>query len=238
MNSSIITNGGFEILINLYCSVIPRTALAVISLALAPMTMSAGVIYDNLSVGSGAVSGGVAGVAPAPAAHGPLGDSFSTGGSAVNLTDVKLLLSASNPSDGGFFAILLLSNNANSPGATLDTLSVLPDNFLTTTLSALEIALFPPSPIALAANTRYWIEVTSNDQGSAQWSFDATNVGTGVASEYNYFNGSALANSAFTPYQMEITVAPASSAVPEPATWTLLAAGLALIPAIRRKFRA
>jgi hypothetical protein len=81
---------------------------------------TAGVVYDNISGATGAVSGGSARIASTNA---PLANSFSTGGQSALLTDVGLLLLALNPSSGGSFSVSLLSDNSTSPGTTLTTIA-------------------------------------------------------------------------------------------------------------------
>jgi hypothetical protein len=115
----------------------------------------------------------------------------------------------------------------------LDSLGVFNDSSLTSTLTPFDITL--ATPFALAANTRYWIEISGTAASTTSWSFDQTNVGTGVAAEYNYYAGAVAANSAFTPYQMQITD---SATTPEPATWSLIImAGVGLVLR-RQKFHA
>ena len=62
---------------------------------------------------------------------GPLADSFSTGGSAVNLSDVKLLLETGTPT--GSITVTLRSDSSTSPGAVLTTIGTLNDTSLTPT---------------------------------------------------------------------------------------------------------
>jgi len=81
----------------------------------------------------------------------------------------------------------LYTDSATGPGSLLETLGTIPDSHLNTTLAVLDFSL--SSPEALAANTRYWIGVSATNS-SAEWSFDATNGGTGVANEYNDYDSS------------------------------------------------
>jgi hypothetical protein len=190
-----------------YLSVGGGIALALLSLTVAPAPAAAGTIYDN----STQLSGGTALVTSAD--NGPLADSFSTGATDVSLTDVQLLIGADNPSDGGSFTVDLLSDSSTSPGSVLDTIGTINDSSLTTSLGLVDVAL--TTPYALTADTRYWIEL-SGDPTSAFWAFTASNTGTGVAGEYNYYAGLVKANDTFTPYQMQVNVSP------EPASWTLM----------------
>jgi PEP-CTERM putative exosortase interaction domain len=188
-----------------------------------PGPATAGVVYDNISGASGAVSGGSAGIATTNA---PLANSFSTGGQSTLLTDVGLLLRALNPASGGSFSVSLLSDNSTSPGVTLTTIATVNDSLLAATLGTFSYQL--PTPYPLAAHTRYWIELDS-PSSTSEWSFTATNVGIGVDNEYVYYAGQVFANSAFTPYQMTVT-----TVVPEPTTIGLCALGLLVIAAARR----
>jgi hypothetical protein len=184
---------------------------------------TAGVVYDNISGATGAVSGGSARIASTNA---PLANSFSTGGQSTLLTDVGLLLLALNPSSGGSFSVSLLSDNSTSPGTTLTTIATVDDSALSATLGTFSYQL--PTPYPLAANTRYWIELDGSSTTS-EWSFTATNVGIGVGNEYVYYAGQVSANSVFTPYQMTVT-----TVVPEPTTLGLCALGLFAIAAVGR----
>jgi hypothetical protein len=184
-----------------------RIMLAFLSLSVAAIQATATVIYNNLGVTSG---GGSALLPP----NGPQANSFSTS-TAATLTDVELMMLANNPADGGSFTVSLLSDSSTAPGTLLDTIAVVADSSLTTSFADYDYVL--TSPVALTSSTRYWIEA-SQAAGTAVWSFDATNGGVGVASEFNLFSGSVVANSALTPNQMEVNVAP------EPASWTLMIA--------------
>jgi len=179
--------------------------------------VNADILYDNLSVSSG----GTASVSSLD--HGPLADSFSTGVSPTSLTDVKLLLGASAPVDGGSFSVTLLSDSSTSPGSLLTTIGTVNDSSLSTSLGTVDLSL--ATPYALTANTRYWIEV-SGTSTSGVWSFTAVNSGTGVAGEYNFYAGLVKANSDFTPYQMQVNTS--TVAVPEPGTLTVALGTIAI----------
>jgi len=204
------------------CLVLALAATVVLTLS---SVADAGIIYDNISPSTGATSGGSASISSSD--HGPLADSFSTGAGFSVLTDLKLLVAATTPTDGDSFNVLLLSDTSTSPGSVLTTLRTVSDSSLTTTLSTVDIIL--STPYLLAANTRYWIELSSPST-SGVWSFTTTNVGIGVANEYNFYAGSVSANSAFTPYQMTVT----TSAVPEPSSFGLCAIGIAALAIARR----
>ncbi len=198
---------------------------------------NAGIIFDNLTgtTGNGgtASSGGSASISSAN--NGPLGNSFTTTSGSNLLTDVKLVLSATTPTDGGSFSVLLMSNNAsnNTPGSVLATLGTINDSSLTSTLANYDVAI--STPYLLAASTRYYIELNGNPT-SARWSYTQTNYGVGVANEFNFYAGSSSANSAFTPYQMQVTTAAAAAgAVPEPASLALSGIGLAVVAIARRR---
>jgi hypothetical protein len=125
----------------------------------------AGTLYNNL----GAVSDGTD-----PLIFlGPLADSFSTG-PATTLDDVKLLLRTSFI-DTSSSTVSLLSDNATSPGSLIAQLGSISDSSLPVgSLAVVDFAAF--TPIALAANTRYLIELTSTVFSSAVWSFQMTSV--------------------------------------------------------------
>jgi len=187
--------------------------LACAILALAPFsstTANATYLYNNIDVSSGGTAHA------STSGSGPLGNSFSTGPSGYTLTAVDLLVLVDNPSDGGSFTVSLLNDSSIHPGSTIAT-DTFHDSMLSTSLSTLSA---PFSSMALAADTRYWIEL-STSTGSLEWAYTAANDGIGVANEYNFSAGSVSANQAFTPYQMRI-----GSAVPEPSTWALMLAGI------------
>ena len=186
-----------------------RIAIAVAFLSFAAVSSaSAGIIYDNISQPTGGVA-----AASFINASGPLYDSFSTGDSALSLTDVQLLLAASNPGDGFSAMIVLAADNGTSPGTLVDFLGMVADSSLTTAPTVIDL---PQTGGPLAPDTRYWVGVIASNS-SVEWAFDSVNDGTGVANEFNYYSGMVKANSAFTPFQLQV-----SAATPEPGSLSLM----------------
>jgi hypothetical protein len=184
------------------------------------MAANATYLYNNIDVSSGGTA------SASTLDNGPLGNSFSTGSAGYSLTSVDLLVLADDPSDGGSFTVSLLNDSSIHPGSTIAT-DIFNDSVLSTSLSILSA---PFASIKLAADTRYWIEL-STSTGSLEWSFTGVNDGIGVANEYNFYAGAVSANPAFTPYQMSI-----GSAAPEPSTWALMLAGFAGRGFVRYRF--
>jgi hypothetical protein len=200
--------------------------LAIVSL----FTVSAGgvnaaPVYSNInnpSDGSDDVfnSGG----AP-PFAAGPLADSFTTGASPVTLADLilKLSLDSTFPSTPGSISIDLVNDSGTSPGTLNTHVATLPDNDprLSTSLANLS---FPVS-IPLDPLTRYWIELTANNnESNIQWSFSDTISGPGVPGEFwADANGTHPNDPAGGPFQMELDP---PVGIPEPSTVVILVVGL------------
>lgn len=190
-------------------------------LAAAPTMCHAAVIYDNLTQ----PFGGSDGVGTGGLVEGPLYDSFSTGtGSGFLLTSVQLLLSNGGGSSGTT-SIGIYSNNAGtippSPGSLFATIGTVTDSSLSGTASVWSVS--PVSPLSLAASTRYWVGLSTNNNASMQWFYASSNAGTGVADEYFSNSQGSFANAGNGPYQMSVSV----TAVPEPSTCASLLAGLA-----------
>lgn len=212
-----------------------KTKMAVAFAAVAMMGASASaanavtggtVLYDNLdatTVGAGPYSDNQLG---------PIAASFSTGSSAVSLGTVSVLLQellTDPPSD--YATIALLGDDNTSPGAVIATLGTVYDSQLS----------FSPTTFSfsggeqLAANTRYWIEITGTTYSVGAWNSAGDDSGTGVAGEYfSNFNG--VAPDAAKAYQMEVTAAPAGvSAAPEPSAWLLMIAGVGGVGLLLRR---
>ena len=201
-------------------------------LAAAPTMCRAQVIYNNLTQ----ASAGYDGVGSGGLVQGPLYDSFSTGtGSGILLTGVQLLLSKSGGSSGTT-SIGIYNNDAGtsppSPGSLFATIGTVTDSSLSGTASVWNVSL--GSSLSLAASTRYWVGLSTNNNASTQWWYAASGTGTGVANEFFSNSTGNYANAGDRPYQMLVTV------VPEPSLYAMALAGLAFGGSVvfRRRMRA
>jgi hypothetical protein len=188
-------------------------------LALAGIPASATVLYDNLSApidGEDSIS-----------SIGPLADSFSTGGSVMSLTDLKVRVSG-DPASNGDVGISLLADNGTSPGAFIATLGSIAAGSLGTDL-VYDFSL--ASPIALASNTRYWIELTTLNP-SATWPFSFDVSGTGVGSEF-FANSTGVTSNFDGPYLMRVSAEAAT--VSEPAAVSLVGLSILALAMLRRR---
>lgn len=160
------------------------------------------------------------------AGFGPLADSFSTGGTSITLTDVKVDLGTGflDPSA----TVSLLGDNSTSPGSLISTLGNVNVSGAATVYDLSGLSL------SLAANTRYWIEVSATDS-SIIWPWSTDTSGTGVGSEYFYYQNGVFPNTE-GPYLMEVSGISGAS-VPEPPVLPLFALGfLAMAYLGRRRF--
>lgn len=197
-----------------------RTLAALVTAgALAASAAQAGALLDTLSSPP-------SGFADPVADLGPLADSFSTGASAVTLGSVSLLLGAT-PTDGGSVTVSLLSDAGQSPGALIDTLGVIPDAALSSTGT---VASVGGAGATLAANTRYWISVSTSDASSAVLSYTNASTGAGASGEV-FANANGVFPDSEGPYQIRVLAAP------EPAAWSLMILGAGLIGGAMRRRR-
>ena len=185
---------------------VKSTVCAVLMSCCLVSAVKAEVLFDNLGYPSVGADGALA--------HGPLYASFSTVG-ANTLTDVSLLIGADNPNDGGTFTIGLFSDSSTSPGSLLTALGTFDDFQLSSSL-----AVFSDSvSYSLSAGTRYWIGISSSD-GSVYWSYEADDLGLGVAGEF-YDNQGGVSLNSDGAYQMELV----AGTVPEPSSWAMMVIG-------------
>jgi hypothetical protein len=185
-------------------------ALALFTFSAAAPQATAAAIFDTLSL---TYAGDTA-----LATFGPLAASFSTGSTAVTLTDVQLSIEATNPSDGDTFLIGLFPDTGTTYpyfAGPLVTITGVADSSLTGAFADYDYAL---GPVALAANTRYWIALNTTNASSVEWS-DTGSQGVGSESEYFLADSNVSANDPFGPFQMQVN---AEEATPEPASGSLI----------------
>jgi len=198
--------------------------ILLISLIFLPGIVNAEILYNNLSSSNN-------GADPLTSFFGPpLFDSFSTGSSGFNLSDVKLLLEG-NSSSSGSFSVAIYSDSSTAPGTLQYTIDTISDSTLSSSLSVVDFTF--ASPDALAANTRYWLVLNSTNNSSAYWGWSDDQSALGVAGEY-FGHGSGVYPNTGGPYQMELS---SNSAVPEPTTILLLSLGLIGLAGVRRKLK-
>ncbi len=147
--------------------------------------------------------------------------SFSTDSQNYVLNSVSLLLSSA---DSGA-AVYLYSDSSSAPSQLLGQLN-LSDNYS----SSLSPTVFTATNLSLTANTSYWV-VLNDVNGSVNWSYQATDSGT--SANWAEWDGSFWATSTSYPYQLSVVATPA--AVPLPASFSLLLAGLASLGFTKRK---
>lgn len=165
---------------------------------------------------------------------GPLAASFSTGAFSGDLSSVTLDLYEPSDTDTGTITVDLFSDNSTAPGTVLETIG-------TIDASSLSIGNSSDSTLntsyALDANTRYWIELSTEDS-AAEWAYADDTSGTGVAGEYYYGDGNVSPNGTDDsgPYQMDVEGVSASP-VPEPPALLLLGTGLLGLLALKLRRR-
>jgi hypothetical protein len=187
------------------------TLIALVSLSAHVAQATTTVIYNSTGAaqfGSDAISS---------SAGGPLADEFLTGNSPSILSQTVILFYVpATASTSGTISAGLYSN-ANGPATLLSTLGTVPNN--STTLSNTYVTDQFYSSYQLAANTEYWIELSSSDT-QWNWLYALNSTGVGVAGQDVYLEG-AVANTQGSVFEMELSTTDVTSASPEPATLAL-----------------
>jgi hypothetical protein len=160
--------------------------------------------------------------------------SFSTSASPFDLQSVELALADKVAPTTGGFTIELFADSSGSPGGLLDVIATESDTSLTTTLTDYTFA----TNIALAPNTRYWIEVVANPETSsvAGWELTSTLTGPEVSTEYYGTNHPAVGSNSSASFAFEMDLGGVNT--PEPSTILLGIIGLAILAAHRLRGRA
>jgi len=197
------------------------SASAAVLVTAAIPTANAKLIYDNLGSsqdGSDPVY-----------SFGPLADSFATGAVGGKLEGVAAQLMSLSSAYSGDIEMFLLADNGASPGAPLISLGGLRAESVSTALFT-SYTFTPVSTFILAANTRYWLEITGATPNAIQWSWSNDLSGLGVAGQSSYSREFGVNDNspAFGPYQMAVSV-------PEPGSLALMC--LALGPVVARSLR-
>jgi hypothetical protein len=198
-------------------------------LGLCLLTAAAGLRADTVYNNVGSTSDGTDPVTGA----GPLEDSFTTGASSFSFGGVTVLLDTTDTT--GTVTASLLSDSSGNPGSLITTLGTVSDSALGSTLADYTFNLSTPD--TLAANTTYWIQLSSDDGSSAQWSWSLDSSAPGVSGQ-SFANIAGEFPSTYGSYQMSVNDPPPAGTVPtpEPGVFSLLAIGLAaLVFASRRK---
>jgi hypothetical protein len=195
-----------------------RCLVLILCVAALTFTANATDIYNNLaspSDGADSITG-----------FGPLYDSFLTGGSTFDLASVGLKLFFPGPATGTF-TVGLYADNSISPGALLYTIATVSDSSLTVGLNDYNYNLAAPQ--LLAANTRYWIGLSSSDSNTF-WSWSLDQSGIGVVGNY-FANQNGVFSNDNGPYQMRVS----DTTTPEPGSLVLLGTGLAGMTGLLRR---
>lgn len=177
------------------------------------------------------------------AEFGPLGFSFTTNSSATSLSDVKLGLSPT-----GVLAAVVRRRSAavtlSGPGINVEVCANNPSGpqpanpctqigaVSDSSVTGVTLVDVPVSPtVPLSPDTRYWIGLTVPSSSSLSFDFSETIGGTGVSTEFNFFNGRTFPNNTtFGAYIGSVTSTTNSApppATPAPASLLLTFAGLA-----------
>jgi hypothetical protein len=202
-------------------------------------------LYDNLAQST---AGSLSVADPGFGGSGPAYSSFSTGATAINLTDVTVRLYADNYDVGGV-SVNLFSDSGTFPGSQLAHIGSVSDQTIFnatagTPADAAADFVFTTS-FLLATNTRYWIQVGQDGAAFtyASWAYTDNTDGTGVTDEYRVMPpfGFAIPNTGFgvpTSNIMGVTGdAAVVAATPLPGALPMFAGGAAVLGLLMRRRR-
>lgn len=143
------------------------------------------------------------------------------------LSSFQIMLSASNPSDGGTVTISLWTDNgsatAPAPVSQIDTQTI---NDSTLSTSAKLISITGLTGNALVEGVRYWVILSTSSFGTSAYRSTSLTGTTGAATEWHDTNsGTATINTSGSgAYIAQIGVTP--QAVPEPSSFAVMLAGV------------
>jgi hypothetical protein len=200
-------------------------AAATVALALGSFDAHAVVLVSNLDQPTQAMT-------LIPTDAGWAAQSFVTDGSGYALLSVDVLLGklVVQPS----LTAELHAGGITSVGALLATFGA----FTVPAGSPTAVTLATTLPVALAANTTYWVVLGTAGVGSFGWSYakGGGTTGAGSLGNYAYSSNAGASWGSFNsddPYQIRVNV----SAVPEPSAFALWAGGLAALGFVGRRRR-
>jgi hypothetical protein len=180
----------------------------------------ADVVFDNLAAASD--------FSEAVLGDGPLAQSFnSTNGGLLH--DVQLELTSASPLIGTI-QVTLVADNGNTPGSTIVSLGTLSSSQVSTS-SNQTFDFAPTATTFLAADTNYWIELSSLTPNGIEWLGSDDTSGLGVDGSFiSVADAGTFPSDGNVAFQMAVDV-------PEPGTVALFMSGILGLMLLRRRAR-
>jgi hypothetical protein len=122
------------------------------------------------------------------------------------ISDVQLFLTDVTPGDGGDVVVSLVSDSGGTPGGATVTLGTIQDSALTEAGGTVDLAISGVS--ALTADTQYWIELSGSASSEAEWEYTTSDLGTNVAAEFNYYDGTSELGATSGTFLMSVVESP------------------------------